>query len=108
MTGEISLIQKLDAFIRRHHRTKVLRGLLLSFVTLSVGALLFVLLEGVGRFGVAGRTVLFYTFAAVAAVVLATQVLWPLAQWARLSQGLSHDELPASWATTFPRSRTRR
>ena len=61
MTGEISPIQKLDAFIRRHHRTKVLRGLLLSFVTPSVGALLFVLLEGVGRFGVAGRTVLFYT-----------------------------------------------
>ena len=102
MTGEISLIQKLDAFIRRHHRTKVLRGLLLSFVTLSVGALLFVLLEGVGRFGVAGRTVLFYTFAAAAAVVLATQVLWPLAQWARLSQGLSHDEAARIVGNHFP------
>ena len=102
MTGEISLIQKLDAFIRRHHRTKVLRGLLLSFVTLSIGALLFVLLEGVGRFGVAGRTVLFYTFAAAAAVVLAAQVLWPLAQWARLSQGLSQDEAARIVGSHFP------
>ena len=102
MTGEISLIQKLDAFIRRHHRTKVLRGLLLSFVTLTVGALLFVLLEGAGRFGVAGRTVLFYTFAAIAAVVLATQVLWPLAQWARISQGLSHDQAARIVGNHFP------
>ena len=102
MTAAISLIQKLDAFIRRHHRTKVLRGLLLSFITLSVGALLFVLLEGVGRFGVAGRTVLFYTFAAAAAVVLATQVLWPLAQWARLSQGLSHNEAARIVGNHFP------
>ena len=102
MKGEISLIQKLDAFIRRHHRTKVLRGLLLSFVTLTVGALLFVLLEGLGRFGVAGRTVLFYTFAAAAALVLATQVLWPLAQWARLSQGLSHEQAARIVGNHFP------
>ena len=106
MTGEISLIQKLDAFIRRHHRTKVLRGLLLSFVTLSVGALLFVLLEGVGRFGVAGRTVLFYTFAAAGRCGVGHAGAWPLAQWARLSQGLSHDEAARIVGNHFPRSRT--
>ena len=78
MTGEISLIQKLDAFIRRHHRTKVLRGLLLSFVTLSVGALLFVLLEGVGRLASQGVRCCFTRLPPLAAVVLATQVLGPL------------------------------
>ena len=45
---------------------------------------------------------LFYTFAAAAAVVLATQVLWPLAQWARLSQGLSHDEAARIVGNHFP------
>ena len=82
MTGEISLIQKLDAFIRRHHQTKVLRGLLLSFVTLTVGALLFVLLEGAGRFGVAGRTVLFYTFAAAAAAMPGVPMPESFRSWA--------------------------
>ena len=86
MKPGISLIEKLDDFIRRYHRNKALRGALLSFATLTLGALLLAALENVGRFGVAGRTVLFYAFAATTLAVLATQVVWPMLQWFRLSR----------------------
>ena len=102
MKESISLIEKLDGFIRRYHRNKALRGLLLSFATLTTGAVLLVGLEHVGRFGVAGRTVLFYTFLAAAVVVVCTQVLWPTLQWLRLSRGLDHDEAAKIVGDHFP------
>ena len=102
MKESISLIEKLDGFIRRYHRNKALRGLLLSFATLTTGAVLLVGLEHVGRFGVAGRTVLFYTFLAAAVVVICTQVLWPTLQWLRLSRGLDHDEAAKIVGDHFP------
>jgi len=102
MNPGISLIEKLDDFIRRYHRNKALRGALLSFATLTLGALLLAALENVGRFGVAGRTVLFYAFAATTLAVLTTQVMWPMLQWFRLSQGLSYDQAARIVGEHFP------
>ena len=102
MKPGISLIEKLDDFIRRYHRNKALRGALLSFATLTLGALLLAALENVGRFGVAGRTVLFYAFAATTLAVLVTQVVWPMLQWFRLSRGLSYDQAARIVGEHFP------
>ncbi len=102
MKPGISLIEKLDDFIRRYHRNKALRGALLSFATLTLGALLLAALENVGRFGVAGRTVLFYAFAATTLAVLATQVVWPMLQWFRLSRGLTYDQAARIVGEHFP------
>ncbi|MDP7435307.1 MAG: DUF4175 family protein, partial [Flavobacteriales bacterium] len=102
MKPGISLIEKLDDFIRRYHRNKALRGALLSFATLTLGALLLAALENVSRFGVAGRTVLFYAFAATTLAVLATQVVWPMLQWFRLSGGLSYDQAARIVGEHFP------
>lgn len=102
MKPGISLIEKLDDFIRRYHRNKALRGALLSFATLTLGALLLAALENVGRFGVAGRTVLFYAFAASTLAVLATQVVWPMLQWFRLSRGLTYDQAARIVGEHFP------
>ena len=96
------MIEKLDEFIRRYHRNKALRGLLLSFATLTLGALVLAGLEHVGRFGVVGRTVLFYAFLISALALLATQVLWPVAQWFRLSRGLSYDDAARIVGNHFP------
>ena len=102
MKPGISLIDKLDDFIRRYHRNKALRGALLSFATLTLGALLLAALENVGRFGVAGRTVLFYAFAATTLAVLATQVVWPMLQWFRLSRGLTYGQAARIVGEHFP------
>ena len=102
MTTGISLLEKLDEFIRRYHRNKALRGVLLSFATLTLGGLMLAMLEHVGRFGIAGRTVLFYTFSVVSALVLSTQVVWPVLQWLRLSKGLGYDEAARIVGDHFP------
>ncbi len=102
MKQSISLLEKLDEFIRRYHRNKALRGVLLSFATLTAGALALAALEHVGRFGVAGRTVLFYVFASATAGVLATQVIWPVLQWMRVSRGLGYDEAARIVGDHFP------
>ena len=62
MTQSISLLDKLDEFIRRYHRNKALRGVLLSFATLTTGALALTSLEHVGRFGVAAGPFCFTSF----------------------------------------------
>ena len=54
MKRSISLIEKLDDFIRRYHRNKALRGALLSFATLTLGALLLAALS-VGALLLLGR-----------------------------------------------------
>ncbi|MEC8361803.1 MAG: DUF4175 family protein, partial [Bacteroidota bacterium] len=51
---------------------------------------------------VAGRTVLFYAFAATTLAVLATQVVWPMLQWFRLSGGLSYDQAARIVGEHFP------
>ena len=102
MKQGISLLEKLDEFIRRYHRNKALRGVLLSFATLTTGALALAGLEHVGRFGIVGRTVLFYAFAAVTIGVLVTQVVWPVLQWMRVSRGLGYDEAARIVGNHFP------
>ena len=102
MKQGISLLEKLDEFIRRYHRNKALRGVLLSFATLTTGALALAGLEHVGRFGIVGRTVLFYAFAVVTIGVLVTQVVWPVLQWMRLSRGLGYDEAARIVGNHFP------
>ena len=102
MTATTSLIDKLDEFIRRYHRNKALRGALLSFATLSAGALLLAALENVGRFGVVGRTVIFYSFSALTVAAITTQVLWPVLQWFRFRRGLSYDEAARIVGAHFP------
>ena len=98
----ISLIDKLDAFIRRYHRNKALRGLLLSFATLTVGAGLLLLLESVGRFGVGARTVLFCTFLLASLFLVVTQVLWPVVQWMKLGRGLTYEDAAQIVGNHFP------
>ena len=102
MNSTVSLIEKLDAFIRRYHRNKALRGLLLSFAALAVGGLVLVALEFVGRFGVVGRTVLFYAFASVAVAVVVSQVVWPVLQWLRVRRGLTYAQAAQIVGDHFP------
>ena len=81
MNRDISLIEKLDGFIRKYYRNRVIRGILLSFALLGVGALALAMIEHVGRLGVIARTTLFYSFMSVGFALLSTQIVWPLLQW---------------------------
>ena len=56
-----SLIQKLDEFIRAYYLNQLVNGALRSLAVLVCAGIGFALVESIGRFGIAGRTVLFWT-----------------------------------------------
>ena len=96
------MIEKLDGFIRKYYRNRVIRGILLSFALLGVGALVLAMIEHVGRLGVIARTTLFYSFLSACFALLSTQIVWPLLQWLRISKGLTYDEAAKIVGEHFP------
>ena len=67
------LITKLDAFIRKFYKDRLIRGVLYSVGLLVAFFLVAALLEYAGRFGTGARTALFWgTLVAAAVVIVAT------------------------------------
>lgn len=86
------LLAKLDAFIRKFYKDRLIRGGLYS-VGLLVGVfLLATLLESLGHFGIAARTALFWGALGCMAVVLGRFIALPLMRLFRLGSTISHEE----------------
>ena len=102
MEAKGSLIEKLDDFIRAYYLNQVVNGLLLSVAVLIVSGITFALLEYVGQFGIAGRTVIFWVLTGGGSTVIGGWVLWPLLQWGRLSRGLTHEQASSIIGEHFP------
>ncbi|MCB0765463.1 MAG: hypothetical protein KDB84_12195, partial [Flavobacteriales bacterium] len=77
-TDHDHLITKLDAFIRKYYKDRVIRGALYSVGLLVAFFLLAALLESVGHFSVAARTVLFWSLLLTGVAVLIRFILLPL------------------------------
>lgn len=88
----LSLIKKLDAFVRKYYRNKAIRGLLIATALLTAGFLVFTLAEYFGRFGILGRTVLFWSFTVSVVGVVVGMIAIPLLNLARLGKIISHEE----------------
>ncbi len=86
------LIEKLDAFIRKYYKDRLIRGALYSTGLLVLFFLGASLSEYFGRFGTTARTVLFWGFLFVAAGVLARFIVFPLVKLFHLGKVISHDE----------------
>ncbi len=89
------LIEKLDAFIRKYYKDRLIRGALYSVGLLVLFFLGASLSEYFGRFGTTARTVLFWGFLFVAAGVLARFIVLPLVKLFHLGKVISHDEAAA-------------
>ena len=100
--NQISLIEKLDEFIRKYYKNKCLRGVLISAGLVALGALGVSLLEYFGRFGTLGRTVIFYSILVSLIVVLASLVAIPLFKLIRLGRVISHEEAAKIIGSHFP------
>jgi len=92
-TGQYELlIHKLDAFIRKYYLNHLIRGALIT-TGLVVGVYLaYSLLESRFFFGTGVRKVLLGSFVLITAAALGRLVLWPLAQYLRLGQVISHEQ----------------
>ncbi|PCJ81913.1 MAG: hypothetical protein COA49_02820 [Bacteroidetes bacterium] len=98
----ISLIEKLDAFVRKYYRNKALKGILIATATVTAGFLLFAFIEYIGRFGVLGRTILFWSFSIATLGVIGKMILIPLMHLARLGRIISHEEASRIVGDHFP------
>lgn len=102
MSNRNALLAKLEAFIRKYHRNALIRGSLMTAAVGGTGWLTAVLAEQLGQFGIAGRTVMFWTFVAVFTAALVGWVLRPLAALLRIGPRLSHEDASRLIGDHFP------
>lgn len=86
------LIGKLDAFIRKYYKDRLIRGALYSVGLVVLFFLGASLSEYFGRFGTTARTILFWGLLALIAGVLVRFIAIPLFKLFRLGALITHDE----------------
>lgn len=96
------LIGKLDGFIRKYYKDRVIRGILYSVGLLVLFFLLAALGEHFGRFGTGVRTALFWLLVASSAVVVVRLIALPLLKLFRLGEVISHAEAARIVGSHFP------
>ncbi|MGB1076000.1 MAG: DUF4175 family protein [Flavobacteriales bacterium] len=102
MGNRADLLKKLDGYIRKHHRNALIRGALLTAALGGFGWLLAVVLEQLGRFGVAGRTVVFWTFVVMFTAAVVGWVVRPLLALLGVGKRLSRKEASRLIGEHFP------
>ena len=86
------LIRKIDEFIRKFYKSQLIRGLLYTMAALGTYFVLIVLLEYFSWFGTGTRSFLFYTFLAVAIIILSRFIVLPLFRLSKLGKIISHEQ----------------
>lgn len=96
------LIEKLDQFIRKYYKNRMIRGLMYGSSLLFVFFLAVTIPEYFGEFGIGGRTFLFWTFIAAAAYISIRFFMIPLFKLLRFGQLISHDQAAVIIGKHFP------
>ena len=96
------LIAKLDGFIRKYYKDRLIRGALYSVGLLVLFFLMASLGEYFGKFGTGVRTGLFWLLAVVTALVLVRFIAIPLVKLFRLGPVITHEEAASIVGSHFP------
>ena len=86
------LIAKLDAFIRKYYKNRLLKGGIYTVALLLISFISFTTVEYFGHFNTTGRTILFYSFIASTLYVLINFVAIPLSQLYKFGRVISHSQ----------------
>jgi hypothetical protein len=89
------LIQRLDAFTRRYYLNKLIRGSLITLGAVLAVFLTYNLLESQFYFSSGIRLFLLTSFIGISLASLGYLVAWPLAQYYKLGNVISHDQAAA-------------
>lgn len=95
------LIEKLDAFIRKFYKDRLIRGVIYTVGLLVLLFLIIAALEYFNEFGTGVRTALFWSFILATAGVLWSFVIQPITKWLRLGQTISHQQAAEVIGTHF-------
>ena len=102
MGGYEGLIKKLDDFIRKYYKNQMLKGALYSLGLIVVFFLLVTLLESVGHFNSAIRTILFWAFVLSSLAVLSRWLFLPMSKLFRLGKVISYEQASSIVGNHFP------
>ena len=84
------LIRKLDAFIRKYYKNQIIKGVIYSVAALIVFYLSVTLLEYFAYLGTVERTIIFYLYLVISALILFKLILIPLFKIFRIGKLISH------------------
>ena len=95
------LIKKLDQFIRKYYKNRLIRGVLWSLSLLTIFYLVFVSLEYYFHFSQVVRMILFFSFLAFSMFLLARLIITPILQLIKIGKIISHDQAAQIIGTHF-------
>lgn len=96
------IIDKLDGFIRKYYKNKLLKGLLYSSALILLSFIFVVILEHFGYFSTTVRTILFWSFCVGIAALLSFYVLVPLCKMFKLGKRISYETAATIIGDHFP------
>ena len=92
MASEQLLIDKLDKFIRKYYKNRLIRGMLWVCAILAAFYLFLITMEFFFHFNQFVRTVLFFTFVGFSLFLFARLILVPLLQLVKIGKIITHDQ----------------
>ncbi|HNS17105.1 MAG TPA: hypothetical protein PKH94_01840 [Bacteroidales bacterium] len=99
------LIRKLDQFIRKYYKNRIVKGLIYSVALVALFYLVVSLLEFIGHFGTQMRTVLFYGLLAAILIILVRFVAIPVFQLFKIGKIITREQAAGIIGKHFPEVR---
>src|SRR2546428_1601428 len=96
------LITKLDEFIRKFYKNKLIRGSIYVVAALAAGYIILTVGEYYSYFSSGFRTIIFYSFIVLALLILCFYVFRPLLAYFRLGQVINHNTASEIIGNHFP------
>ena len=92
MENRKNLYSKLDKFIRKYYLNQLIRGGILTLLSLLVLFIFISILEHYMNFDVMFRTFLFWTYIIINSIIISKFILAPILQLLKISKGLKHKD----------------
>ncbi len=97
-----NLINKLDSFIKKYYKIKLIRGVILTFIILLSSYLIATLSEFYIHFSVIGRTVIFFLLIALLLAVSVWFIIIPILKLIKIGNLISYKDASKIIAEHFP------
>lgn len=96
------LVEKLDEFIRKYYKNRLIRGGIFAFASFVAFFLIVAFAEYFGRFSMGFRAVLFYLYIGLNILILWRLVIIPLFNLFRLGKVITHEQAASIIGEHFP------
>lgn len=102
MSSSSPIIEKLDLFIRKYYKNRLLKGLFLTVALLLMLFIVLVVMEHFSYFGTVVRTVLFWFFIVALVAIIGFYIAVPLSKMLKFGKRISYDDAARIIGDHFP------